>query len=114
MDVSLRSAQRRAYPLIWDRGRTLERLKYGRISAVCSEMRDLAWLRTCGPFPLGLSRQVSGNTDKQGLPTMNLAQDPARLIVLLLSVVMLGIVGYGFASGNLDAFLAALFSDAIR
>ena len=32
---------------------------------------------------------------------MNLAQDPARLIVLLLSVVMLGIVGYGFASGNL-------------
>ena len=43
---------------------------------------------------------------------MNLAQDPARLIVLLLSVVMLGIVGYGFASGNLDAFLAALFSEA--
>ena len=43
---------------------------------------------------------------------MNLAQDPARLIVLLLSVVMLGIVGYGFASGHLDAFLADLFSEA--
>lgn len=43
---------------------------------------------------------------------MNLAQDPVRLIVLLLSVVMLAIVGYGFASGNFDAFVTALFGEA--
>ena len=43
---------------------------------------------------------------------MTLFQDPARLIVLVLSVVMLGIVGYGFAAGNLDSFLADLASEA--
>lgn len=39
---------------------------------------------------------------------MSLFSDPARLIVLILSVIMLLIVGYGFQAGSLDAFLAAL------
>jgi len=43
---------------------------------------------------------------------MTLFQDRTRVLVLILSVVMLGIVGYGFATGNLDAFLAALRGEA--
>jgi len=35
-------------------------------------------------------------------------QDVPRVITLILSVVMVLIVAYGFANGNLDAFLAAL------
>lgn len=42
---------------------------------------------------------------------MTLFQDIPRLITLILSVIMLAIVGYGFASGNLDAFLTALRED---
>jgi len=39
---------------------------------------------------------------------MSLFQDIPRLITLILSIVMLLIVGYGFANGDLDAFLTAL------
>jgi hypothetical protein len=39
---------------------------------------------------------------------MSFLQNVPHLIVLILSLVMLGIVGYGFAAGDLDAFLLAL------
>ena len=39
---------------------------------------------------------------------MPFLQNIPQLIVLILSLVMLGIVGYGFGAGNLDAFLTAL------
>ena len=43
---------------------------------------------------------------------MNNITRPSQWLALILSVVMLAIVGYGFATGNLDAFLAALGSEA--
>lgn len=39
---------------------------------------------------------------------MSLFQDPARIIVLILSVVMLGIVGYGFSAGDVTVWWADL------
>ena len=39
---------------------------------------------------------------------MTLLQDIPRLITLILSIIMLTIVAYGFATGNLDAFLIAM------
>lgn len=39
---------------------------------------------------------------------MTLLQDIPRLITLILSIIMLAIVAYGFGTGNLDAFLIAM------
>lgn len=42
---------------------------------------------------------------------MSLFSDPARIITLVLSVVMLGIVGYGFAAGDVTRWWADLLAE---